>query len=201
MRLLLVRHGQSEWNESRVLQGHADVPLTALGRDQASALAPAIAALRPSRAVTSDLSRARETAERLGHANAFPDPMLREIDVGIWQGRSIAELEALQPAVYSDWRAGTYRPEGGEGWQDFQARIEATLHDEIATGGAQTLLVVCHGGVIRAALQSFLGLEPQQILPVGPASLTALRIGPNGRRAQLELFNYSPRTPDLGAPD
>lgn len=84
MRLLLVRHGQSEWNAGRVLQGQADVPLSDLGRAQAAALAPTIAALAPDRAVTSDLQRAAATAAILGYPDARPDPALREIDVGVW---------------------------------------------------------------------------------------------------------------------
>jgi glucosyl-3-phosphoglycerate phosphatase len=201
MRLLLVRHGQSEWNAGRMLQGQADVPLSDLGRKQAATLAPVIAAFEPDRAVTSDLTRARETAARLGHPEASPEPLLREIDVGHWQGRLIDELLADEPEAYAGWRAGTHRPEGGEGWKDFLSRVGAALHGEIAVGQAKTLLVVCHGGVIRAALQALLGLEPRHVLPVAPASLTALRVGPDGRPPRLELFNYIPDHPQLGAPD
>ncbi|MES2549577.1 MAG: histidine phosphatase family protein, partial [Pseudomonadota bacterium] len=94
MRLLLVRHGQSEWNAGRVLQGQADVPLSDLGRAQAAALAPVVAGLAPDRAVTSDLVRASVTAAILGYTNARPVPALREINVGVWQGRSIPDLIA-----------------------------------------------------------------------------------------------------------
>jgi probable phosphoglycerate mutase len=65
--------------------------------------------------------------------------------------------------------------------------------------GTGTALAVCHGGVIRAALQHFLGVAPRQIIPVAPASLTALRI--NGDAARLELFNWRPGALDLDAPD
>jgi glucosyl-3-phosphoglycerate phosphatase len=201
MRLLLVRHGQSEWNAGRVLQGQADIPLSDLGRAQASALAPVIAALKPCRAVTSDLSRARETAVRLGHSEARPEPGFREIDVGTWQGRPIAELQAADGAAYAGWRAGTHRPADGEGWADFLNRIENALKAEIAADNAKTLLVVCHGGVIRAALQVLCGLAPRNLLPVGPASLTAIRVDANGAAARLELYNYNPGPPELGAPD
>ncbi len=200
MRLLLVRHGQSEWNAGRVLQGQADIPLSALGREQAAALAPVIAALAPTRAVTSDLIRARDTAAALGYPAARPEPALREIHVGAWQGRAIVDLQVQDADGYAGWRAGTHRPEGGEDWGSFVARIEAALRAEAAAGPAQTVLVVCHGGVIRAALQALLGLAPRSILPAAPASLSSVRLMP-GREARLELYNYRPGHPDLGAPD
>lgn len=201
MRLLLVRHGQSEWNADRVLQGQADIPLSDLGRGQADALAPVIAGLSPCRAVTSDLARARETALRLGYPQARLEPGLREIDVGSWQGRAIPDLIAADAAAFAGWRAGTHRPEGGEDWGSFVRRIETALRQEIAAATAQTLLVVSHGGVIRAALQALIGIAPRQILPAAPASLTTLWIAADQSSARLELYNYRPSEPELGAPD
>lgn len=201
MRVLLVRHGQSEWNAGRVLQGQADVPLSDLGRTQAESLAPVVNALAPGRAVTSDLVRASATAAILGHPGARPEPALREINVGIWQGRSIPDLVAEQAESYAGWRAGTYRPDGGEVWGTFVARVEGAIRSEVRSDCTGTLLIVCHGGVIRAALQAFLGLRPQNILPVAPASLTVLRLTDAGSDARLELYNYRPDTPELGAPD
>ncbi len=199
MRLLLVRHGQSEWNAGRVLQGQADVPLSDLGRAQAAVLSPTVAALLPDRAVTSDLLRASATAMILGHADARLDPALREIDVGVWQGRAIPELVAEDPVAYAGWRAGTHRPDGGEDWATFAARVQQAILWEVTSAGAKTLLVVCHGGVIRAVLDVFLGLRPRHVLPVAPASLTVLRL--NGDMAKLELYNFRPGPPELGSPD
>ncbi len=199
MRLLLVRHGQSEWNAGRVLQGQADVPLSDLGRAQAAVLAPTVAALLPDRAVTSDLVRASATAVILGHPDARLDPALREIDVGAWQGRAIPELVAEDSAAYAGWRAGTHRPDGGEDWATFAARVQQAILWEVTSAGAKTLLVVCHGGVIRAVLDVFLGLRPRHVLPVAPASLTVLRL--NGDMAKLELYNFRPGPPELGSPD
>jgi glucosyl-3-phosphoglycerate phosphatase len=200
MRLLLVRHGQSEWNAGRVLQGQADIPLSLLGRQQADALAPFVAALNPCRVVTSDLVRATETAARLGFPDARREKRLREIDVGRWQGRTIADLQAEDAAAYQGWRAGTHRPEGGELWDEFAGRTAAAVHDEAGQGG-KTLLAVCHGGVIRALLNRLMGLSPKQIIPVAPASLTALRLNGDAQGARLELFNWRPTTLDLEAPD
>jgi probable phosphoglycerate mutase len=200
MRVLLVRHGQTEWNAGRILQGQADIALTDLGRAQADLLAPAIAGLAPCRAITSDLVRARETASRLGFPDARPDPRLREIDVGVWQGRAIPDLEAEDAGAYQGWRAGTHRPEGGELWDEFADRTAAAIRDEVAQGG-RTILAVCHGGVIRALLHRLIGLAPRQIIPVAPASLTALRLNGDANGTRLELFNWRPSTLDFEAPD
>lgn len=201
MRLLFVRHGQSEWNAGRVLQGQADIPLSEHGRAQAASLAGVVQSLSPCRAITSDLVRASATAEILGYPDARPDPALREINVGEWQGRSIPELMTEAPEEYAGWRAGTYRPDGGEDWGSFVGRVEDVIRRECSSDEAKTLLIVCHGGVIRAAMEAFLGLQPKSILPVGPASLTALRLSEGLDAAKLELYNFRPERPELGAPD
>jgi glucosyl-3-phosphoglycerate phosphatase len=201
MRLLLVRHGQSEWNAGRVLQGQADIPLSDLGRRQALTLAPVIMRMQPDRAITSDLQRARDTAGLIGYPQARLEPALREIDVGVWQGRSISDLIAADADAYAGWRAGTHRPDGGEVWDVFTARTAAAIRAELASGGFQTLLAVCHGGVIRALLQHFLNLAPRQIIPAAPASITSLRMDAGGGHARLELFNYRAGEMDLDPPD
>lgn len=200
-RLLLVRHGESEWNSIRRLQGQADIALSARGREQAVALRETVAALGPDKVATSDLKRARVTAELLGFPEAEQRADLRENHVGDWTGQAIADLMADDPTAYAGWRAGTQTPPGGEGWTAFRKRT----HDAVVALGrdtASTLLVVAHGGVIRALLESFLELTPKRIIPVGPASLTILRRQDAGAAdMRLELFNYNPTGPILDAPD
>lgn len=201
MRLLLVRHGQSVWNADRRLQGQADIALSALGRRQATDLAPVIAGFAPCRAITSDLIRARDTAALLGFAAARPDPALREHSVGAWEGRAIPDIVAQSPADYAGWRAGTFTPPGGEAWGHFTARTTAAIRAEQAAGACRNLLVICHGGVIRALLHGLLGIAPTSVIPVAPASLTTLLFPQQGSAARLELFNYRPGQIDLDAPD
>jgi glucosyl-3-phosphoglycerate phosphatase len=172
--------------------------LSALGRQRADALAPAISALTPGRVITSDLVRASKTAARLGFPEARQEPRLREINVGTWQGREIADLLAEDRVSYHAWRAGTHRPEGGEFWDEFVKRTTAAVLEEAAKGG-NTLLAVCHGGVIRALLHRLVTLAPRQIIPVAPASLTALRL--IGEGTHLEFFDRRPMTLDLEVPD
>ncbi len=198
MRLFLVRHGQSEWNAVRRLQGQADIALSDTGRDQARRLAPVIAGLEVSHMVTSDLARTVETAALIGAGGARPTPALREIAVGDWTGAAIDDLRATRREDYLGWRAGTFAPPGGELWTDFRARTSAAIADVTADEKAN-VLAVCHGGVIRALLEHYLGLSPSRIVPVSPGSLTALRL--NGDGARLELFNYTPGPPAFDAPD
>ncbi|SFZ82512.1 probable phosphoglycerate mutase [Devosia enhydra] len=198
-RLLLVRHGESEWNALRRLQGQANIGLSDKGEAQALALADTIRALAPDRALTSDLLRAHRTAELLGFADAVPEPRLREVDVGDWTGRDIADIVATDPEGYRGWRAGQAAPPGGELWADFVARTSGVVAP--ALEAADRVLLVCHGGVIRALLQALLGLEPRRIIPVGPGSLTILARKPGEDAFRLELFNYAPGGPVLDAPD
>ncbi len=201
MRVLLVRHGESEWNASRRLQGQANVGLSDAGRRQADALRPVIEAIGPCRAIASDLARVTETAERIGAPNARLTAQLREIDVGDWTGRSIVDIETADPNAYRGWRAGTLTPKGGEAWDIFSGRVCSVIETERADP-CKNLLVVCHGGVIRAILQRFLGLNPANITPVAPASLSALQLAAGAQKPpRLELFNYRPETLELEATD
>lgn len=202
MRLLLVRHGESEWNASRRLQGQADAALSDEGRRQADALRPTIEAIAPDRAVSSDLARVRETAERIGAKQATLTSDLREIDVGDWTGRPIEAIVAADAEAYAGWRAGTHAPPGGEDWGSFVARVAGAIERERVSRPCDTLLAVCHGGVIRALIQSLLGLPPARIIPVAPASLTVLQLDKTGGQSgRLELFNYRPGSLDFEAPD
>ncbi|WP_227268812.1 histidine phosphatase family protein [Roseobacter weihaiensis] len=199
MRLLLVRHGQSKWNAARRLQGQADIGLSDLGASQADMLRPVIDGIGPCRAVSSDLERVRETARRIGAQSPRLTDGLREIDVGDWTGCAIEEIRAQDETAYLGWRAGTSAPPGGEIWADFVERVTAVIEEE-QRDPCQNLLVVCHGGVIRAILQRYVGLDPAHIIPVAPASLSAFRLG-KGNPPRLELFNYLPGSLDFEAPD
>lgn len=198
MRLLLVRHGQSIWNAERRLQGQADIALSDDGREQARALRPVIAGLAPDHAVSSDLARARETAALLGYPDCATDSRLREIDVGSWSGVPIDHLKAADAEAYDAWRAGRHTPPLAETWSAFRDRSLAAVLAYRDTG-AKRVLAVVHGGVIRAVLEGLLGLSPDRIVPVGPASLTVLRL--TGSAARIEVFNHAPRGPVLDAPD
>ncbi|MHA6627529.1 histidine phosphatase family protein [Pseudonocardia sichuanensis] len=181
MRLLLVRHGETVWNAERRLQGDRDIPLSATGRAQASALAPVVAAHAPACVVTSPLARTRETAELLGFPGERHDARWQEADLGDWTGLRTAVLRE-RGGAYAAWRAGRFTPPGGEPFAALTERVAAGVADLRADPGGGVVLVVTHGGPIRAVLRHLLGLEPARIVPVGPASLTVLDLGVDGAR-------------------
>lgn len=173
--LLLVRHGATAWNLAGRLQGATDIPLSEEGVAQALALRPLVAGWRPTAVIASPLSRAAETARLLvdgathgGALDVALDPRLVEIGLGEWEGRTSMDLGADARA----WRRGELVPPGGEAPDVAQARVRAALDDAVAVG--DVVLVVTHGGVVRAALESLVGLATRHIAPVAPASLTVV---------------------------
>jgi len=182
--VLLARHGETDWNAERRFQGHADRPLNARGRAQAAALAERLASAPLAACYASDLARARETAELVARRHGLPvvaRPDLREIDVGSWSGLTTDEARTRHPEAFLRWR-----DEGQAGWADgetyelMRARaVRAVL--EIGTRHAgETVLVVAHGGTIRALLATALGMDVHEYRHVHPAEpnggLSALRV-------------------------
>ena len=159
----LARHGESDWNAAKRFQGHSDRPLTPRGRRQAEALASELASSSSlSFIYTSPLRRALETAavvgERVG-LEPVPVEDLREVDVGSWTGLSRAEVEARFPDAFGRWL------DGGEGWDDgetyaeMSARVLAALVRISGPHPGGDLLVVSHGGPIRAIQAAAAGMD------------------------------------------
>jgi glucosyl-3-phosphoglycerate phosphatase len=173
-RFVLIRHGQSTWNADGLLQGQADPPLSEVGRREAAGLAPLGARFERDRVVCSDQRRARETAALVGHPDARPDRRWREIGVGEWAGRPLAELPGgSEPS----WRGGSIVPPGGESWEALSARVVDALDELRQAGGAW--LVVCHGGAIRAAVAALTGADARRL--GGPDNASVTVVGPGGR--------------------
>jgi broad specificity phosphatase PhoE len=146
--LLLVRHGETDWNAERRFQGHADVPLNPRGRDQAARLAEELTSSEVDAVYSSDLSRARETAEivgaRLG-VEVVLDPDLREVDVGSRQGLTWSESQDL-----TVW--------DGESREAHAERVLGALHRIAEQHRGERILVVTHGGSMRR-VHDHLGLD------------------------------------------
>ena len=146
-RLLLWRHGLTAWNAEGRIQGQTDAELADEGVRQAEKAAELLAALGPAAIVSSDLSRARDTAEVLATRTGLPlrtDVRLRERHWGDWQGHTHAELAVSDPALYAAWRDGE--------------RIEVPGAESNETVGADdVVVVVSHGGAIRHSLGELLG--------------------------------------------
>lgn len=145
-RVLLVRHGQSTWNADGRWQGQADVPLSGLGEEQARRAAVAVARLAPVRLVTSDLARARQTADLVvpSGIDIEIDVTWRERDAAEWTGLTRAEIDEQFPG----WLAERRSPPGFEGDESLIERTLPSLGRLLHGDGRGTILVVTHGGVI-----------------------------------------------------
>jgi probable phosphoglycerate mutase len=196
VRLILVRHGLSEWNASGRVQGQADPPLSPPGRDEARRLAPLVAAQAPALVVSSDLSRARETAEILAAGPVETDPRWRESLMGEWTGRAALELLADPSGAFARWRDGREGAPGGESFDELRARAGAAVRDLVARGRG-CALVVTHGGLVRAAVAELAGLSPWSLVPVPNASMTVIETT-SGR---IEAFAVRPPAPDRARAD
>ena len=153
--LILVRHGETDWNAQQRFQGHADPSLNDAGRRQARELADELATAGIDAIYTSDLLRARETAEIIGTRVGLPvEPLasLREIDVGEWQGLTHTEIDERFPGKLDSWRDGETGWTQGETYDQLTERIVAALRAIAARHHDETVLVVGHGGTLRAAL-------------------------------------------------
>ncbi|WP_072314443.1 histidine phosphatase family protein [Agrococcus sp. Marseille-P2731] len=183
--LLLVRHGSTEWNASGRLQGATDIALSAQGEREVRSLRPLVEAWSPSAAVCSPLQRAAATAQLLTGEAVTADPRLVEVGLGAWEGRTAAEIGD----DVRSWRRGELVPPRGEAADAASARILAALRDAAALGG--TVLVVTHGGVVRAALGGLVGLATRHIAPVPPASLTVIDLA--GDEPRLRALGITPQ--------
>lgn len=167
-RLLVLRHGQSEWNAQGRGHGWGDPPLSARGEQQARDAVPALrgAGLAPG-VVSSDLQRSVRTAtllaEGLGLGAVETTAGLREHDIGEWDGLTWEQIEASSPGAREAWVTETLdQPPGGEHRSDFHARVLAAVRDVAACREGERTLVCAHGGVVRA-LERLAGIEPGAI--------------------------------------
>jgi glucosyl-3-phosphoglycerate phosphatase len=162
-RLVLVRHGQTAWNLEGRAQGHTDIGLDDTGRAQATALAPYVAAMGPTALWSSDLTRARETADHLAAATGLEvrfDARLREFDVGARAGLTTSEFAERFPESYASWRNGQIDGQvpGAEDTEQVIARMVPALREIWqATPAGETTVVVAHGACTKVSLAAFLG--------------------------------------------
>lgn len=162
-RVIIWRHGRTEWNLAGRVQGQTDVPLDEVGRQQARSAAARLASLQPTRIVTSDLSRARETADVLGRLAGVTvevDTRFRERSFGVREGLTMTEAREQFPDAMARWLAGDEAGiPGSEASSAAGERFASALRAHLETlGPDDTLVVVSHGGVTRAGTFSFLGL-------------------------------------------
>lgn len=193
-RLYFLRHGQTDWNAKRRLQGQTDRRLDEEGRAQAGQAAALIAGLDFDHRVSSDLLRATETAAMLGQGEFTFERGWREAHVGDWAGQYVDDLRSARPDVWRGWRAGEVTPPDGESGDAFRQRIANAI--AAIPQDRQRVLIVTHGGVVRTALSIILGLPADRLAPVPPGSVTIVE---TGQWPRLRGYGISGRLGD--APD
>lgn len=160
--LWLIRHGETQWNVDGRVQGHLDVPLSERGVEQARRLARWLAEDRLDAVYSSDLIRARVTAEALaeGRLPVSNEPRFREAHFGHFEGLTGPECQAAYPEEYRLWRSASvrFRPPQGETVELLQARCMEALAEHLPKHPGQVVAVVCHGGPVRAMVCGLLGL-------------------------------------------
>jgi probable phosphoglycerate mutase len=172
---VLWRHGQTTWNAERRFQGQSDIPLDATGQAQAQRAARLLAGLRPDMIVSSDLSRAANTAAplaRLTGLDVILDKDLRERHGGQWEGLTDTEIRARYPAEHATWNPPDGEPTLVVADRVAVAlrRIAAAVSDDTRTGGAGLAVVVSHGAALRLGASRLLGLPEEVFGALGPLS-------------------------------
>lgn len=192
--LILCRHGESQWNVERRVQGQSLVApgLTAHGRWQAQRLAERLRQMDIDALYSSDLRRALETAQIVGAAlglEPVEDSRWRERDMGRWQGLTRSEIAARWPEEIAALQRGEdIRRGGGETYVELQARTLAALKDLLLRHPGQKVAVICHGGNIRACLlanrlDQAEGGDGLRWAPIPNASVTILQAHADQLRA------------------
>lgn len=155
MKLIWVRHGETDLNNARRYLGHTDAPLNERGKDQARQVAQLLKTERVSRLYTSDLTRCRETAVAISRAcelGCVSVRALRESNFGEWEGKTYEEIMQQAPKLASLWYDHPFdvAPPGGETLRDLGQRLDGWLRQMLLTAAPdETIVLVSHGGPIR----------------------------------------------------
>jgi probable phosphoglycerate mutase len=164
-RLVVLRHGETDWNAQLRIQGHVDPPLNALGHSQAARLGQALRDEGLTQVYSSDLQRARSTAEAVARAAGLGpvqlDAGLRERAFGSFEGLTHAEVESRFPLEAQRWRqrAAGFAPGGGETLEDFYARCVGAAAAIAARHAGETIAIVAHGGVLDCLYRAAAGVD------------------------------------------
>ncbi|QOQ38621.1 histidine phosphatase family protein [Trueperella pecoris] len=218
LRLVFWRHGQTVQNLSLRIQGAQDFPLDDVGHAQASETAGELAKMKPARIYSSDLWRARQTAEYLSEVTGVPilmEPGLRERAYGSWEGLTSAEIRERDPEQWMVWREGR-EPEGvgverredcGMRVADAVSRavadVEAELSQSVGKDDVVTVVFVAHGGSISNGVMTLLGQNPSEWVGLQGMDNCHWAILEPRHKANppWRLYSYNRRTVDVATID
>jgi broad specificity phosphatase PhoE len=183
-RLILARHGETEWSASGQHTGRTDIPLNENGRRQAEALARRLAGQRYAGVFSSPRSRALETCRIAGlDRDAIVTDDLREWDYGVYEGRTTDDIRADEPG----WSVWTAEIRGGESVEDVGRRVDRVIEAALAYDG--DVLLVGHGHCLRILAARWIGLPPDGGSLLELSTATVSRLGWERERRVVELWN------------
>ncbi len=190
----LIRHGSVIGAETRRFIGHLDVPLSPLGEGQIRGLAKALAEVELAAVYSSDLARARQSAQILAEPRGLAPvelAELREFAMGRWDGLTAETIRALDPQAFENWMAdvGRFQFPEGESLQDLEARAWPAFERIVAGHPDASIAVVAHGGTNRMILCRALGLGAERLLAVGQEYAGLSVLVWTGARWTLRLLN------------
>ncbi|KOO48178.1 histidine phosphatase family protein [Priestia koreensis] len=194
LNLYLVRHGQTEWNVQKRMQGWENSNLTELGKRNAIALGEKLKAVTFDAVYTSTSERTIETAKLIiGKRNLHieSDKNLREIFLGEWEGKTHEELKALYPEQYNNFweQPADYKPFNGETFEEFNKRVILVLQNIISNHKEGNVLIVSHSVFLKSLMMHVKGKEVQELWTppyVHDTSLTLLEIKDNTYKVVVE---------------
>ena len=188
-RLILVRHGETDWNVESRIQGHEGTRLNARGRQEAKLLAGRLAGEGAANLYSSDLARAMETADEIAAATGLPieaTPELREAFFGEWEGKTYREVAADFPGDFANWVESDFHeaPPGGESAAELRERVIAFLAEVCERHPGQASIIVTHGGPCKYAVAHVLGISPKGVYryAIDNASISVIEIAAYGWR-------------------
>lgn len=190
IRVLLVRHGETEWNKDHRLQGHSDISLAESGVLQAATTGAFVRAQNPRQAHVSSLVRTQQTFGQFGldlEPRVWDE--LREQNLGEWEGAYAAEIRDTYPEQFEAWRAGAYTPADGETYGALVSRMKNAFFDIVRATAAieptpsadlsfelRTAVAVSHGAALRVLFEGLGLIDRKQFIPLTPAAVTVIDI-------------------------
>ncbi|MCP5096041.1 MAG: histidine phosphatase family protein [Chloroflexi bacterium] len=191
--LLLIRHGQTDWNVAGRWQGHADIPLNETGKAQANALAERLADWPIKAIYSSDLMRCVQTATAVSNTTGITpiyNPIWRERDVGEFSGFTSQQVREKFPEVWKNAKRGMVDPPNGEAFLDLRKRSMAAFEETIAQHNGDMIAVFSHGGVLHTLIAQIIGIDKDEFGRFtlrGNTGISIIEIEEHG--ARLTLLN------------
>ena len=179
--IIIIRHGETEWNKTGRFQGHSDVPLSAEGRAQAAALGKNLVVDHVDAIYASDLTRAMETAAPLAQRfglEVISDPLLRELNFGSWEGRNFNDVNAENPDAMKTFYNDPERVNipDSEPFPEFQQRVAGRVREIVAQERGKRIVIVSHGASIRILFADILSMPIRSIWHVSQLNTAVNKI-------------------------